>query len=279
MMKEQILQFGHNNHLVGIYTSSGLSEGDKPVAIILNSGVMHRAGTCRISVKIARQLARDGICSLRFDFSGIGDSLSSQDEVDIESRNIVEIKQAMNYIENKYAQNKFVIYGLCSGARDAFSAAMEDERIVGIAQIDGHAYRNMRHYLKHYLPRLVRFRNWSNFVFRRAPRAISNIFKTTNQEADEDMLVQVWPDYPPRKQIENGYKLLAERGVRFYIVFTGSWAEEYNYKNQFFDMYSGVSFGSLVKLEYMPHASHILTDEKDQNRVTDGFKEWMLSLH
>ena len=278
-MKEQIIQFGHNNHLIGIYTSSDLSEGNEPVAIILNSGALHRAGACRMSVKIARQLASDGICSLRFDYSGIGDSLSSQDGIEIESRNIAETKQAMDYIEKKYAKDKFVLYGLCSGARDAFSTALEDERVVGIIQVDGHAYRNMRHYIKHYLPRLIQLPCWFNFIFRRTPRSIRNFFQTTEKTSDKDMLVQVWPGYPPRKQVENGYKKLVKRGVHFYIIFTGSWVEEYNYKDQFFDMYARVKFGDLVKLEYMPHANHILADKNDQDAVTNGVTDWIASLH
>ena len=44
-------------------------------------------------------------------------------------------------------------------------------------------------------------------------------------------------------------------------------------------MYARVNFGDLVKLEYMPNANHILTDEKDQDAVINGVTDWIVSLH
>lgn len=276
-MREQIVKFGERNNLVGVYTTTEHDKGDYPVVIILNSGVMHRVGARRISVTLARQLAANGICSLRFDFSSIGDSTAGSADVEMDKRNISETRQAMDFVAKSYAKNKFVIYGLCSGARDAFETALTSTQVVGIVQIDSHAYPNMRHAVKHYLPKIFQLGKWLNLLLKKIPAALKR-GSTDVDQLDENMFVQEWDPYPPRKQIERGYQELVAHGVRFYIIYTGSWAEEYNYENQFFDMYSAVNFRDSVILNYMPLADHVLSRESDREAVIGGVIQWVKSI-
>jgi len=72
-MIERVLRFGDSDNLIGIHTSSAASS-KRPGIVLVNSGVVHRAGPNRLYVNIARQLAAVGYPVLRFDLSGIGDS-------------------------------------------------------------------------------------------------------------------------------------------------------------------------------------------------------------
>ena len=91
-MRERALTFGPDGGLVGILTEPDpdVARANAPAHVILNSGILHRVGASRLYVQTARSLAEDGITSLRFDFSGIGDSEVRKDSLPIEERFIVE---------------------------------------------------------------------------------------------------------------------------------------------------------------------------------------------
>ena len=62
----------------------GRAGPNAPTMVILSSGILHRPGASRLYVQIARALAEDGFTSLRFDFSGIGDSAVRRDAIPIQ---------------------------------------------------------------------------------------------------------------------------------------------------------------------------------------------------
>ena len=77
-MRERAVRFGKTAKLVGIVAEPNPTEQsgtDKPAVLMLNSGILHRVGACRLHVKLARSLASEGHTVLRFDFSGIGDMI------------------------------------------------------------------------------------------------------------------------------------------------------------------------------------------------------------
>lgn len=71
----QAVMIGARKTLVGVMTQPAEHEPeDRPVFVILNSGIIHRVGHHRMYVTLARALAGAGYQVLRFDLSGIGDS-------------------------------------------------------------------------------------------------------------------------------------------------------------------------------------------------------------
>jgi len=258
--------------LVGILSfPSGGMERTRPALVILNSGVIHRVGACRLSVKLARRLAASGHPVLRFDHSGIGDSPPSRSGLPMEEGQVGEILSAITAVQRRTGTSNFILYGLCSGARAAFHAALDDTRIVGIVQVDGFAYRTPRFYLTKVMKRL------------RDPRAVPRILGRWTglkrppppREPGEDMWVQEWPDYPPRETVKAGYARLVDRGVRIHPIFTGSWKDEYNYERQFLEMYRGVHFGELLTLLHLPEAHHVLPHPDHQERVVAEVSRWV----
>ena len=73
--REKAIRMGDDSSLVGIVTgpAPGTDDQGKPAFVMLNSGILHRVGSCRLNVRMARALSAHGFTSLRFDFSGVGD--------------------------------------------------------------------------------------------------------------------------------------------------------------------------------------------------------------
>jgi hypothetical protein len=272
---ESVIQFGNDSNLTGIITEPTKRNPLKPVLLILNSGALHRTGACRNSVYLARTIASDGITSFRFDYYGTGDSgFGGSIEEDAFAAK-QEIFDAMDELEQRLGPLTFVIHGLCSGARDAFSAALNDERIIAISQIDGYSYQNKGYFLRRLLSFLTRPSAWLNAIKVRLVNPANN---RSIEELDSTYETQVWPDYPPKQKIENAYKKLTDKKIKMLIVYTGSWNDTYNYENQFFDLFSSVQFGDLVTLKYMPKANHVMTEEADRYEFIDAFKQFAQSL-
>ena len=99
-MRERVVRFGAGNGLVGILTEPEpiRSHPDRPAIIFLNSGILHRVGSCRMHVRLAWALAEAGYPSLRFDLSGIGDSDTRKDALAFEQSAPLEIREAMDRV-------------------------------------------------------------------------------------------------------------------------------------------------------------------------------------
>ena len=266
-MRERALTFGPA-HLVGILTEPDpdrVVEG-APVMVILNSGILHRAGASRMYVRVARAMAELGVSSFRFDFSGIGDSEVRRESIPIEQRFIVETREAMDYLETVVGVDRFVLGGLCSGADGAFWTAMEDERAVGVWQIDAFCYRTVRYHMRRYGPKVLNPSAWLNSVKARLP-------EPEPAERDEEQFVK--PEYrrvfPPKEVVDAGLSSLVERDVELFFFFTGG-IEEYNYEEQHFE-----SFPQLVgraELVHLPDSTHTVTDLGHQERLLEALTRW-----
>jgi hypothetical protein len=125
---------------VGIITEPDAGcKKNVPVFVFLNAGLDHRVGPNRLYVTLARKLAEVGVASLRFDFSGIGDSPVSPSLGASEERGVREAVQAMNFLAKSIGANAFVPLGLCSGADVAFALASADARVAGAVLINASA--------------------------------------------------------------------------------------------------------------------------------------------
>jgi len=269
-LREEV--FRTETGLVGIVTlPEPTNDRSLPAVVILNAGNIHRVGAGRVAVTLARVMAGRGYLCLRFDHAGVGDSAPRGDGVGLEEGRVSEISEVLSELEARHGIDRFAVYGLCSGARDAFHAALRDERIVGIVQIDGFAYRNVRYYVN----KVVRRTGNLPSVFRSLGRRLGLVEKPSPVQPGADMWVEEWSAYPPRSQIEAGYRDLVARGVRMFVAFTGSWHEEYNYERQFIDMYPGVNFDDVLTLRYFPDAAHTLTDPLIQRTVVRELMRWL----
>lgn len=108
------------------------------VAVFLNSGYDHHGGWARCWVDAARDLARLGIPSLRFDLSNIGDSparAGDPDQVLYTQAPIRDVTDALDYLD-AHCPGAYVLIGRCSGAYSAFHAGHRDARVTALALIN-----------------------------------------------------------------------------------------------------------------------------------------------
>ena len=134
-MKEEVFLFGENKILVGILTEPAerIKYNDLPAIIFLTSGIIHRIGPNRQSVRIARDLAEMGFICFRFDFSGIGDSLSTSnsDRLHLLDKWVRDTQEAIDFLAMKRGIKQIILAGDCSGAFMSIKAASNDPRVVG----------------------------------------------------------------------------------------------------------------------------------------------------
>jgi hypothetical protein len=141
-MIEKAHKFGIHGQLIGIATipEDAASTAKRPAVLFLNSGLLHRVGPYRLYVDLSRILAAAGFFSMRFDLSGIGDSQFTHDVLSYKEKVKDDVQSAMNFVQQKYNCEKFILIGLCSGAVNSHLVASVDNRVVGVVLMDGFAF-------------------------------------------------------------------------------------------------------------------------------------------
>jgi len=134
--------------------------------IIVVGGPQYRAGSHRQFTLLARQLAEQGIASMRFDYRGMGDS-----EGDIRCFEEVnsDIKAAVDtFFEHHPKVGSVVLWGLCDAASAALYYAHTDSRVNGLVLLNPWAHTEAgasRARIKHYyLSRLMQRSFWAKLL-------------------------------------------------------------------------------------------------------------------
>ena len=139
---EQPLVFG-TARLFGILCEPRDRLVGGPVVVITNTAFSVHHGDSRQAVRIARELARRGIASLRFDARGIGDSPPrSPDELphatpmSIHSESISEdVATAAAWLRRK-GYDTVIAFGVCSGAYSALRASLTEPAISAVIAVN-----------------------------------------------------------------------------------------------------------------------------------------------
>lgn len=132
-MNERAIAFGPDRGLVGVLAEPATAVAGRPTFLLLNAGLLPHVGPSRLYVRLARALAEAGFASLRFDFSGLGDSAPRGDAEPLERYAVAETRSAMDWLHAARGDERFVLGGLCLGADVAWRAAFQDERVAGLA--------------------------------------------------------------------------------------------------------------------------------------------------
>ena len=272
-MNEIAVVFGSERHLVGTLTLPD-AERPSPVAFILsNAGVIHRIGPHRFNVKLARELARAGFATLRFDLSGLGDSGTPANALGLDAQAAADLRAALDHVERVTGARRFVVGGICSGAVQGRNVAVADPRVIGLWMIDGFVYPTI-------LTSLVRVRrqlevgggptvrSWMHWPVRALrTRLLRRLGRLAGAPpAGRGRL--------SRAELGASMDALVERGVRVYFIYTGSELWTYNYANQLRDAFRGHTFISLVRHDFLELVDHTLTTVASQRQVIAALLDW-----
>jgi pimeloyl-ACP methyl ester carboxylesterase len=136
--REEPALFGPDRRLVGVYCTRAAGERRNKAVVFLNTGGVYHIGWARMFVDMARQLAGSGVASLRMDLRGVGDSLSPSgpNRAPLYEASLREdVEAAIDWLFARGITD-VSLFGACSGAYQAFHAAIEDRRVKKIALVN-----------------------------------------------------------------------------------------------------------------------------------------------
>ncbi len=266
-MKERAFSFGPDGVLVGVLTEpDGEPNPALPVLLVANVGMNPRIGPFRAWVRLARHLAKVGFRTLRFDVSGLGDSLQRADSRSDIERAVADFEDAMEFLKKKRGAETFVVVGLCSGVDPIHLLAAKDRRVVGAVFIDGYTYptRNfkVRRALRHTRPIY-----WRRFLNRARQADLKGV-----GERDEIFV----REYPAAAQTRADYDAMLARGAKLMSIFSGEFDLWFTHKDQFFEML-GSDFGGQIEVEHQPETDHLFSSVVHQRWLLDRLTRFMRS--
>ena len=274
MIKETPCQFGPNHCLFGMLTTPAQKDevAGAPIAVILNAGIVHRIGPFRLHVNLARQLSENGFSVLRMDLSGLGDSQARPGKLNPgDDRALLDVSDALDFLQEKTGTNRFVILGLCSGAYNAHQVAVADPRVVGSVFMDGIVFRTASFYLNYYFLRFLRIRFWRNAIKRRF------VSKRQTDETPGAGLAEseFFGDDLNKDSIVRDLHSMLDRGVRMLFLYTDGY-DDICSRSQFREMYGLQPNDGQLQVEYYPKSEHTfrLTENREAacNRVATWYQ-------
>lgn len=263
MMRETACRFGRGRHLVGIMGVPAQARTETGV-ILLNAGMVHRIGPFRLHVDLTRHLNALGFATLRFDLSTLGDSGASGGGLTRTQQVCADASDAMNLLASGSGCTQFVLVGLCSGAQNVHTVAVNDPRVVGAVFLDGYAYRTWGYALRRYAPRLLDLSRWRRrFARSGAPAATG----------ESEAVFAVAP--LPRAQVVADFTALVARGTRLLLVYSGGISEFFNHRRQFRECFGRVMKHPLVTTSFVAEADHTYILAGDRERLVRDVGAWM----
>lgn len=279
-MKEWPVQFGTDGALLGLVTAPESAPSSEVAFIMFNAGVIPRYGPHRINVRLARMLAAEGAICMRFDLSGQGDSRGAGSDGDFRAQAVRDIRTAMDHLEVNHGIRRFALFGVCSGAVNAYWAALADARVTGLLMVDGIWYRTRWTRLVRHWKRF-RSGSWPTVLAAMRRRVVRLVRRDAGPvdsrgaglfDADEANA------NPPRPEFAAAMSTLVDRGVEVSLVYTGSVIDYYSYASQFQDAFRGEKFLSSVRCLYRDDIDHTFGSIDTQRRMQALVSNWAASL-
>ena len=285
--------FGPDEGLFGMLSQPQTGRTDV-ACLVLNTGVNHRIGPHRINVKTARRLASAGIPTLRFDLSGIGDSVAAQSRNAFRAQAVEDMKAAMDFLGERYGVRRFLVFGICSGAENAMAVALADPRITGMLAFDGEMYLTRGVRLERKLRRLAAFpvnaavrasyfwwRDLTDWLgagdaaarARTLTRVVSLLPGRTPPIGQGSFLGSAEAPVVDAAEHERRLLSLADRGVEVSLMYSVT----YNSTDRNHGMLSQLRGSRLferVKYRFWPDIDHTATTLAMQAKLLDAVEEW-----
>lgn len=275
--RETPLRFGIGDRIFGILCEP---EGERTgaTALLLTTAYDRHAGWGRMSVSMARALARDGIASLRFDNANVGDSppLSGAPEQVLYSREQHrDVAEALDLLDTRNLLPAFVV-GRCSGGYLAFHAAITDSRCSGLVTVNPYSFfwdesRSVDEALR-YAPRSLETYGRKFLQLETLKRllagqidaksALCNLVTVLGRRAvrSSRQLLSAFPFLAGTQgPVINGFRTLSRRKVDMSLIYSAHDIGLDHLHEQFGEDGDGLRHFPDIRLTIIPEADHNLT--------------------
>ncbi len=280
---ERAVAFGPDRAMVGVLTAPDAGGGDTAV-LLLNAGVIHRVGPNRINVVFARDIAGLGLPVLRFDQSGLGDSAPRDQQSDLHASVEQDISDAMAYMADNHGATKFVLIGICSGARAALRACYRLEGITASIVVDPPVFKTARAVVGHFAPRLLSADSWKTALSGKNQRikgAIDRLRGRTSEDepesaASETTMPDRLPEWPSKDDMTQALAKIVGNGTSMLWIYTGGAADDqYNYRDQLRDAFPDACASGLVDWELMGDVDHDFATAPSRDAIREQVCSWI----
>ena len=288
--------FGSDDHLFGLLTRPQGPPGQAGDigCLVLNTGVNHRIGPHRINVKAARRLAGAGIPALRFDLSGIGDSVAAQGRNGYRAQALEDMTAAMDYLSQRHGLRRFLVFGICSGAENGLALALADPRVAGLLSFDGEIYMTRAVRLERKLRRMTAFpRNaavragypwWRDLVgwlgdgdaaarARTAGRLRALLPHRAAEKSAGGILGGGGGKLMPAADYERALLSLVDRGVALSLMYSNTY-NGFDRDHSMLSQLRGSRLFGQLQYRFWPDIDHTATPLAMQARLLDAVEVW-----
>jgi hypothetical protein len=289
-VKERALLFGRTKSLTGVITEpASPPDPARPAVVFLDAGVLHHVGPNRVHVRLARELAGEGFLSMRFDFSGLGDSRPRRDAVPFAESVVAETRQAMDVLAARGVRS-FLLFGICSGADAALRVALQDPRVAGAALVEpylvagpGYLLYAYRRQLLNPLSwlRLLRGRSelWAALSARRPPQGEPPPGRGRPEGGAPAPAADEAPEIlPSRPEIARQVRSLADRGVGLCFVYSREGPAYHNWLVLLRREVRGALARGTARVTAIAQTDHVFTPRAAQDRLVATVCDWVRNV-
>lgn len=266
---------GREQHLVATLSrvAARTSLSPKLAVVLSNSGVIPRVGPHRINVSLARQFAALGVPSIRFDMSGLGDSMRTSSTSSMMDQWVDDARDAMDFAHAQLGCTQFLMIGFCSGAEVAYKTALKDSRMVGAVLWDLYAYPTLQSQI-----RALIFRARRAGLGGLVAKALARIGLKPSASASRTRVQTFEPSkIPEPHEYAADLKHLAQRGTAILVLYCGGEPQWYNYRGQFDATLGRLGLRGLVDFDFLEQTDHLLTRHAAQQLFIQTVVRWMQS--
>ena len=288
LTRETPLLFGRHHRLFGLLTEPSVATA-APMVIVLNAGLIHRVGPRRLHVKLARRLAAQGFPVFRMDLSGIGDSEARRDALSAVDGVREDVREAIDFLSQHARAREFLLFGICSGAKISYQAALRDARVVGGVLVDPGDFGQqattspaagdsafVQHYVKHYWRNVFakkfgwkRVAGWftgkANYAYAR--KVLATQLRGLLKGGSEARAT--------KSTLQKEFEELGARGVRMLLAYGDAGASRVFYDMMLRESVERGALAGTVAVRVLPDTNHTFVSLGSQAELLRAVDEWI----
>ena len=258
-MKEEVIRFGPGDRLTGMLAlpAGGAS---RQGLLLFNAGLLTRIGPAGLNTALARELCAEGITTLRFDLSGLGDSASLPPDQRDPDGALRSLDAATNVL-GAHGCSDICVMGLCSGADHALRFVLNDRRAARLFLIDPPAFDTRQARVERVFIKLISPRRWVT--------RIARLFSGENRSKIEDPFADGRPTQP---QMLESLQAILDRGGRVDILYTIDAADRLTRPAHFWSVFPSLRGCERLRIYVDLQADHLFTMPTARKRLIERVK-------